>query len=75
MTIHITYSQARAHFDTLWDEAIDNREVIIIQRRGAPDVAMVAADELSGLIETIHLLKSPANAERLLSAIERMQRE
>jgi antitoxin YefM len=75
VAIHITYSQARARFAALWDEAIDNREVIIIQRRGAPDVAMIAADELSGLFETVHLLKSPANAERLLSAMERMRRE
>lgn len=75
MTIQTTYSQARARFATLWDEVIDNREVIIIQRRGAGDVALIAADELSGLLETVHLLRSPANAERLQSALDRMRRE
>jgi antitoxin YefM len=74
MTIQTTYSQARAKFASLWDEAVDNREVIIIRRRGAQDVALIAADELSGLLETIHLLRSPANAERLRSALERAQR-
>jgi antitoxin YefM len=44
---------------------------VIIQRRGADDVAMIAADELTSLLETVHLLRSPANAERLLSALTR----
>jgi antitoxin YefM len=48
-----------------------NREVVIIQRRGQEDVAMIAADELQSLMETAYLLRSPANAERLLSALGR----
>jgi antitoxin YefM len=73
MTIQTTYSHARAHFASLLDEVIDNREVVVIQRRGADDVALIAADELAGLLETAHLLRSPANAARLLSALSRVR--
>ncbi len=66
-----TYSQARAHLAALCDEAISTREPIIIHRRGAEDVALIAADELRGLMETAHLLRSPRNAERLLTAAAR----
>ncbi len=49
----------------------DDREIVIIDRPGFEGVALVTADELSGLMETAHLLKSPRNAERLLTALNR----
>ena len=72
MTIQTTYTQARANFANLLDSVTDDREVVIIQRRGAADVALIAADELQSLLETAHLLRSPANAERLLTALARV---
>ncbi|SJM91495.1 Prevent-host-death family protein [Crenothrix polyspora] len=75
MTIQTTYTQARANFATLLDAVTDNREVVIIQRRGAEDVALIAADELQSLLETAHLLRSPVNAERLFSALSRAQQQ
>lgn len=75
MAIQTTYTHARAHFASLIDEVLKNREVIIIQRRGNEDVAMIAADELTGILETAHLLRSPANAYRLNSALERVRRQ
>jgi antitoxin YefM len=71
MTLQTTFSQARANFTSLCNAAADDREVIIIRRRNAGDVALIAADELSSLIETAHLLRSPRNAERLLAALAR----
>jgi len=65
-----SYSEARANFAALLDRAAHDRETVIIRRRGQPDVAMIAADELSSLEETVYLLRSPANAERLLRALE-----
>jgi antitoxin YefM len=73
MTIQTTYTQARAQLATLLDEVTNNREVVIIQRRGAEDVALIAAGELTSLLETAHLLRSPANAERLLTALRRVR--
>jgi antitoxin YefM len=47
------------------------REPVIIRRRNADDVALIAADELASLQETAHLLRSPKNARRLLAALVR----
>jgi antitoxin YefM len=71
MTFETTYSQARANFATLWDQIVQDRDVVIVQRRGTEAIAMIAADELTSLLETAHLLRSPKNAERLLSALGR----
>jgi antitoxin YefM len=75
MAIQTTYTQARASLASLLDQVIKNREVIIIQRRGEEDVAMISADELMGILETAHLLRSPNNAKRLLSALDRVRKE
>ena len=71
MAIETTYTQARANLKSLLDEVADNRQQVIIHRRGGDDVALIAADELRGLIETAHLLRSPKNAQRLLQALRR----
>lgn len=71
--IERSYSQARAELASLMDRAVDDRETIIIERRGRPAVALIAADELRGMEETLHLLRSPANAARLLAALERAE--
>jgi antitoxin YefM len=73
MAIQSTYSNARANLASLLDRVTDDREVVIISRRGSEDVALVAASELSGLLETAHLLRSPKNAQRLLTALNRAQ--
>ena len=71
MTIQTTYTQARANLAELCNTVAENKDVVIIHRRNADDVALIAADELDGLLETAHLLRSPKNAERLLAALNR----
>ena len=71
----VTYDNARANLATLLDEVASTREAVVIQRAGHPDVAMLPADELSSLMETAHLLRSPRNAERLLSALDRAHKD
>ncbi|MBI9077002.1 MAG: type II toxin-antitoxin system prevent-host-death family antitoxin [Desulfatibacillum sp.] len=75
MAIQTTYTNARARLAALLEEVTENQEVVIIQRRGHEDVAMISANELAGILETAHLLRSPKNAERLLSALERVWKE
>jgi antitoxin YefM len=75
MSIETTYSQAREQLKSLMDRAVDDREIIMIKRRTGGDVAMIAADELQSLMETAHLLRSPKNARRLLSALARARTE
>ena len=69
--IHTNYTQARANLAKLCDRVTGDQEVVIIERRGSEAVAMVSASELTSLLETAHLLRSPRNAERLLAALER----
>ena len=69
--IATTYTNVRTNLAQYLDEVNDNRETVIIQRRGHEDVIMISADELNSLLETTHLLRSPKNAERLLAALER----
>lgn len=71
MAIQTTYTQARANLAKLCDEVTTSQEVVIINRRGAQDVALISAAELASLTETAHLLRSPKNAERLLRALTR----
>jgi antitoxin YefM len=71
MAIETTYTQARAALARLLDRVTQDRETVIIRRRGADAVALISADELASLTETAHLLRSPKNAERLLAALAR----
>jgi antitoxin YefM len=73
MAIQTTYTNARENLAALLEEVVENREIVIINRRGHEDVALVAASELSSLLETAHLLRSPKNAQRLLKALRRAQ--
>ncbi len=75
MPIHTTYTQARANLASLCDRVSNDREVVIIERRKSQPVALVDAAELSGLMETAHLLRSPRNARRLAAALERARSE
>lgn len=71
MPIQTTYSNARQTLAALWREVEENGEIVIINRRGHDDVALISAVELSSVLETAHLLRSPANARRLLTALQR----
>ncbi len=74
MPVKTSYSHARANLATLWDQVEDSREAAVIQRRGHEDMALIPADELTSLRETADLLRSPANAARLLAALTRGRR-
>jgi antitoxin YefM len=65
-----TYTQARANLASLCEQVAENRDVVIIKRRKGGDVALIAADELASILETLHLLSSPRNRDRLLSALK-----
>ena len=71
MAIHTTYSNARANLASLLTTASEDKEVVLINRRNAEDVALISFSELSSLMETAHLLRSPKNAQRLLTSLNR----
>ncbi len=66
-----TYTNLRQSLASVLDRVANDHEVVIVSRKGQKRVAMVPADELAGLMETAHLLRSPRNAQRLLSALRR----
>jgi antitoxin YefM len=74
MSTETSYTRARANLARLCDSAAADREVVIIHRRGAESVALIAASELRSLVECAYLMRSPKNAKRLLSALARAQK-
>ncbi len=65
------YTNLRQNLASVLDEVIEDRGYVIVSRTGKEDVAILAASELSSMLETLHLLKSPANAQKLFAAMER----
>jgi len=67
---HVSYTELRANLAKYMDEVCDSRDALVVTRQNARSVVLVSEDEYEGMVETIHLLRSPANAARLLRAIE-----
>ncbi len=67
---YTSYTQARDNFVKVLEQVEQGDSIVVVQRRGHSDVAMIAADELSSLLEQVYLLRSPANAKRLFAALE-----
>lgn len=68
----ITYSAARASLAKTMDRVCEDHEPLIITRNGQQSVVMLSLDDFQALEETAYLLRSPANARRLLSAASQL---
>jgi antitoxin YefM len=66
-----TYTNLRQSLASVLDRVANDHEVVIVRRKGDKRVAIVPADELESLLETAHLLRSPKNARRVLTALRR----
>jgi antitoxin YefM len=67
---HVSYSELRNNLASYMDEVSNDRAPLFITRQNARSVVMMSEEEYEGLMETVHLLKSPANATRLLRSIK-----
>jgi antitoxin YefM len=67
---HISYSQLRNNLASYMEEVCNDRAPLFVTRRNARSVVLMSEDDYEGLMETVHLLKSPANAARLLRSIK-----
>ena len=67
----VNFSEARSSLKSLIDQVIDDADYTIIARRDAPDAVLMSTDTFSSLMETVHLLKTPANAPHLARSIAR----
>jgi antitoxin YefM len=71
MALTYTYSKAREQLAVVLERVTANNDVAIITRRNRENVVMISETELTGLMETAHLLRSPQNALRLLATLKR----
>ena len=67
---HVSYTDLRANLATYMDEVCDSRDALVVTRQNARSVVLLSEDEYESMLETLHLLRSPANATRLLRSIE-----
>jgi len=66
----INFSDARNKLKSVLDQVVNDADYTIITRRDADDAVVMSLDQFNGLMETVHLLKSPANAAHLAKSIE-----
>lgn len=69
----MTYSESRARYAETLDSVTNDREEVVITRAGHEPVVIVSLDDYESLKETAYLLRSPANARRLIESIERLE--
>ena len=69
----MSYSESRAHYAETLDSVINDREEVVITRAGHEPVVIVSLADYQSLKETAYLLRSPENARRLITAIERLE--
>lgn len=65
----INFSEARGSLRAVLDQVVEDADVTVISRRDAPDAVVMSLDYYSSLMETVHLLSSPANAAHLARSI------
>lgn len=72
---HVSYSQLRKNLASYMDQVCDKRAPLFVTRQNARGVVLMSEEDYEGLMETIHLLKSPANATRLLHSIKEVDQD
>ena len=69
----MTYTESRARYAEVLDAVVNDREEVVITRSGHEPVVIVSLADFESLRETAYLMRSPANARRLLDAMERLE--
>jgi antitoxin YefM len=69
----MTYSESRARYAETLDAVVNDAEPVVITRAGHEPVVIMSKRDYESLMETAYLLRSPANARRLLASIERLE--
>ncbi len=70
----ITFSEARNSLKQVIDRVVDDADVAVISRRDAPDAVVMSLDTFNSWMETVHLLKTPANAAHLVKSIQQLRK-
>jgi len=70
----VSFTEARNSLKSVLNRVIDDADCTIITRRDTEDAVVMSLDYYNGLMETVYLLRSPANAEHLDASIEQFRR-
>ena len=66
----VSFTQARREFKTVIDRVVADCDVTLIHRRDGENAVLLSESTYNSMLETLHLLQSPANARRLMTAVE-----
>lgn len=69
----MSYTESRARYAEVLDSVTEDREEVVITRAGHEPVVIVSLADFEALRETAYLMRSPANARRLLDSMERLE--
>jgi antitoxin YefM len=69
----INFTEARNNLKRVLDSTVNNADYTVINRRDASDAVVMSLDSFNSLMETVHLLKSPANLAHLEKSITQYQ--
>jgi len=70
----VNFSEARNNLKQVIDQVVADADYTVIARRDSPDAVLMSLDTFNSLAETVHLLKSPANAAHLARSIEQLRK-
>lgn len=71
--IAANYTEFRTKLKTFLDDVEDNNETLIVKRGIGKGTVVISLDEYNSIMETVHLLSSKANADRLYESIQQMK--
>ena len=69
----INFTEAQNNLERVLDEVSNNADYTVINRSDAADAVLMSLDSFNSLMETVHLLKSPANLAHLEKSISQYQ--
>jgi antitoxin YefM len=69
----VNFSDARNHLKEVIDRVVQDADVTVITRRDAPDAVLMSLDQYNSLLETVHLLSSPANAAHIARSLSELR--
>ena len=70
----VSFTEARNSLKRVLDQVVNDADCTVITRRDSEDAVVMSLDHYNSLMETVYLLKSPANADHLSKSLEQFRR-
>ncbi|WP_459937457.1 type II toxin-antitoxin system Phd/YefM family antitoxin [Desulfonatronum parangueonense] len=69
----MSYTKLRNNLAKVMDRVVEDHDTVIVTRNNEPGVVILSLEDYEALLETAYLMKSPANARRMIEAVEQIQ--